>query len=336
MVFENEIDRALNPKLTWVTPGEKRLTLTEMKSRLEEKYPGRAVVGFVISPRNDISWVASLQSKALGAGPPFNVALNPFTGDVLGNESDHNNFVGYVHSFHLRLMMGDAGSLIVSLAAVLLLVLSISGVVLWWPRKLLTLTWRGQIKEFNFDLHQALGIYLSLFLMIFAITALVIHWENGATRLANRITNSADVPPFPRMQPLSANAVTLSADRLLSIAESAAPGAQATWILLSANPVRIAMKYPEDRTPSGRTNLFIDAYTGNVVSHLNSRSGPLGYRMVKLWNREIHTGDIGGLPTRILACLISLMLPVMAVTGPLIWWNRRTRQVRSNALASGR
>lgn len=36
MVFEVEIDRALSPKLTWVTPSERRLTLTEMKSRLEE------------------------------------------------------------------------------------------------------------------------------------------------------------------------------------------------------------------------------------------------------------------------------------------------------------
>lgn len=327
MVFEDEIDRALNPQMTWVTPGEKRLTLTEMKSGLEKKYPGRAVVAFLISPRNDIAWEAGLQSKAPGAGAPLNVAFNPFTGDVLGTGSDHNNFVGYVHSFHLRLMMGDAGSLLVSLAAVLLLVLSLSGVVLWWPRRLLTVNWRSQIKQLNFELHQTLGIYLSLFLMIFAITALVIHWENGATRLANRITNSVDVPPFPRVQPWSANAVALSPDRLLSIAESAAPGAHATWILLSANPVRIAMKYPEDRTPSGRTNLFIDAYTGDIVFHLNSRSGPLGFRMVKLWNREIHTGDIGGLPTRILACVTSLMLPVMAVTGPLIWWNRRRQQV---------
>lgn len=323
MVFENEIDRALNPKLTWVTSGENHLTLTEMKSRLEEKYPGRAVAGFLIPPRSDIAWGAALQSKTPGSGAPLDVTFNPFTGDVLGTESERNNFVRYVHSFHLRLMMGDAGTLLVSLAAVLLLVLSLSGVVLWWPRKLLKVNWRSQTNQLNFELHQALGIYLSFFLMIFAITALVIHWENAATRMANRIANSADVPPFPRLQPLSANSVTLSPDRLLSIAESAAPGAHATWILLSANPVRIAMKYPEDRTPSGRTNLFIDAYTGNVVFHLNSRSGPLGYRLVKLWNREIHTGDIGGLPTRILACVISLTLPVMAVTGPLIWWNRR-------------
>lgn len=324
MVFEDEIDRALNPKLTWVTPGEKRLTLTEMKSRLEEKYSGRTVVGFLISPRNDIAWEASLQSKA--SPDRLNIAFNQFTGDVLGNDSDRNNFVSYVHSFHLRLMMGDVGGSIVSWAALLLLFLSLSGVVLWWPRKMLTVNPRSQIKQFNFELHQALGIYLSLFLMIFAVTAMVIHWENEATRLANRITHSTDPPPFPRMQPLTPNAVTLSPDRLLSIAESAAPGANASWILLAGNPVRIAMKYPEDRTPSGRTNIFVDAYSGDIVYQLNSRSGPLGFRMVKLWNREIHTGDIGGLPTRILACVLSLLLPLMAVTGPLIWWNRRKRQ----------
>jgi uncharacterized iron-regulated membrane protein len=325
MVFEDEIDRALNPKLTWVTPTRERLAVSEMKSRLEQKYPGRTVVGFSIPPRIDMAWGAALVS---GVSPePLNVAFNQFTGEVLGTDSDRNNFVGHVHDFHLRLMMGDSGGLIVSLAAVFLLFLSLSGIVLWWPRKLLKVRWRDQATQFNFELHQALGIYLSVFLMIFSITAIVIHWENGATRLANRVTNSADLLPFPRPRPFTPDAATISFDRLLSIAEATAPGARATWIQFSGNPVRVAMKYLEDRTPSGRTNIFIDAYTGNVVYQLNSRSGPLGFRFVKLWNREIHTGDIGGLPTRIVACLLSLMLPVMAVTGPLIWWNRRRQRV---------
>ena len=325
MVFEDEIDRALNPKLTWVQPGDKRLSLTEMKSSLEAKYPGRTVVGLSILARNDIAWGAALESRT--SQDPLNLAFNQFTGDVLGSDSDRNKFVGYVHDFHLRLMMGNSGGSIVSLAAVLLLFLSLSGIVLWWPRKLLTVNWRGQTKQLNFELHQALGIYLSLFLLIFATTAIVIHWENEATRLANRITNSANLPDSPRPQALTPKVPTLSPDRLLSIAESAVPGAHATWILLVGNPVRIAMKYPEDRTPSGRTNVYIDAYSGLVVYQLNSRTGPLGYRIVKLWNREIHTGDIGGLPTRILVCVLSLMLPVMVVTGPLIWWNRRRRSV---------
>jgi uncharacterized iron-regulated membrane protein len=324
MVFEDEIDRALNPKLTWVTPGAKRLTLTEMKSRLEEKYPGRTVVGFSISPRDGIAWGAALQSTA--SRESLNVVFNQFSGDILGTGADRNNFVAYVHSFHLRLLMGEVGSSIMSWAGVLLLLLSLSGIVLWWPRKLFGVNWRGPMKQLNFELHQALGIYVSVFLMIFALTAIIIHWENPATHLANRITSSDDPPAFPELRPFAANAVTLSPDRLLAIAESTAPGARATWMLLVGNPVRIAMKYPEDRTPAGRTNICVDAFTGEVVYHLNSRSGPLGYRIVKLWNREIHTGDIGGLPTRILVCVLSLMLPVMAVTGPLIWWNRRGRR----------
>ncbi len=92
---------------------------------------------------------------------------------------------------------------------------------------------------------------------------------------------------------------------------------------MSGNPIRIPLRYPEDRTPAGRTTVMIDPYTGKIVFHLDARSGPLGFRYVKLWNREIHTGDIFGWPTRLLAALVSLLLPVLAVTGPLIWWNRR-------------
>jgi uncharacterized iron-regulated membrane protein len=240
MVFEDEIDRALNPKLTWVKPGEKRLSLTEMKSRLEERYPGRTVVGFSISPSSNIAWGAALESTT--SQEALNVAFNQFTGDVMGTESDRNNFVGHVHDFYLRLLMGDSGASIVNLAAVVLLFLSLSGIVLWWPRKLLAVNWRSQIKELNFQLHQALGIYVSLVLMIFAITAIVIHWENEATPLVNRISGSGDLPALPRPQPLTPNAPSLSPDRLLAIAESTAPGAHATWILLVGNPVRIAMQ----------------------------------------------------------------------------------------------
>lgn len=324
MVFEEEIDRVLNPKLTWVHPANQRLSLTEMKARLENAYAGYTVAGFVISPRDDIAWGAFLRSRT---ARPMGVAFNPFTGSVLGNEADRNDFMNKVHQFHLRLLAGKAGATIVSVVAVFLLFLSISGLVLWSPRRIFSVNLRSPLKKFNFDLHQALGIYTSVFLMIFSVTAIAIHWENPATALANRLTHSPETPPFPPRRPPPSGAVRLSPDQLLAIAEQTAPGARATSIQLEGNPIRIPMKYPEDRTPAGRTNIFVDAYTGKVVYHLNSRTGPVGFRIVKLWNREIHTGDIGGLPTRILASLLSLALPVMAVTGPLIWWNRRRKKI---------
>ena len=333
MVFESEIDRALNPKLTWIRPGDHYLSLTEIKTRLERRYPSYTIAGLAFSPRKDMAWDAFLQSKTSQRG--IGMAFNPFTGDILGDEAQRNDFMNKIHQLHLRLLAGSAGATVVSVAAVFLLFISISGIVLWWRRKILAPNWRSPLKKLNFDVHQALGIYSSFLLMIFSVTAMVIHWEGKATFMADRLTHSPEAPAFPAAQQPVSGAIPLSPDRLLAIAERSVPGARATMMQFAGSPIRIAMQYPEDRTPVGRTNVFLDPYTGKVVYLLSSRTGPLGFRIVKLWNREIHTGDIGGLPTRILACAISLSLPVLAFTGPLIWWNRRSKGRSQSPIKSG-
>lgn len=333
MVFESEIDRALNPKLTWIRPGDHYLSLTEIKTRLEKRYPAYTIAGLAFSPRKQIAWDAFLQSKTSQRG--MGIAFNPFTGDILGDEAQRNDFMNKVHQLHLRLLAGKAGATVVSVAAMFLLFLSISGVVLWWRRKILAPNWRNPLKKLNFDVHQALGIYSSFFLMIFSVTALVIHWEGQAIFVADLLTHSPEAPPFPPAQQPVPGAIPLNPDRLLAIAERSVPGARATMMQLAGSPIRIAMQYPEDRTPVGRTNVFLDPYMGKVVYVLSSRAGPLGFRIVKLWNREIHTGDIGGLPTRILACAMSLSLPLLALTGPLIWWNRRGKRKSQSPITSG-
>ena len=333
MAFENEIDRALNPKLTWIQHGGHYLSLTEIQTRLERGYPGYTLAALEFSSRKEIAWDAFLQSKT--SRRRIGIAFNPFTGNILGNEAERNDFMNEVHQLHLRLLAGNAGATVVSVAAVFLLFLPISGIVLWWRRKILAPIWRNPLKKLNFDVHQALGIYSSFFLMIFSVTAMVIHWEGKATFIANRLTRSPEAPPFPPAQQGVSGAIPLSPDRLLAIAERSVPGARATMMQLAGSPIRIAMKYPEDRTPAGRTNVFVDPYTGKVVYVLSSRTGPLGFRIVKLWNREIHTGDIGGLPTRILACGISLSLPLLALTRPVIWWNRRSKRKSQSRIKSG-
>jgi uncharacterized iron-regulated membrane protein len=40
-------------------------------------------------------------------------------------------------------------------------------------------------------------------------------------------------------------------------------------------------------------------------------------------NRALHTGDIPGLPSKILMSLASALTVVMATSGALTWWHRR-------------
>jgi uncharacterized iron-regulated membrane protein len=50
MVFEEEIDRALNSKMSWVHPAGPRLPLTQIKAELERSHPAFEVQGFEVPP----------------------------------------------------------------------------------------------------------------------------------------------------------------------------------------------------------------------------------------------------------------------------------------------
>lgn len=331
VAFENEIDRALNPQLTWIKPGPATLPIAQMVTSLQTASPGYRVFGIGPSDRDDVAWVAILTK----GGENRSLAFNPYTGAILGDESTRNEFTGKVHQFHLRLLAGKTGGNIVTAAAIFLLVLATTGLVLWWPRKLLTVSWRSPWKKLNLDAHQVLGLYTSVFLFIFAFTAIVIHWDDDAQRLVNRVAGSPGEPRFPKFQPLPLDKPAPDFDVVLAAARKAEPDALPTAIFLDRNPVHIAMRHPADHTPGGRTVILVDAYTANIVQIQDWRTGSPGLRLVKLWNRQLHTGDIAGLPTRLLACLISLSLPLMTITGPLIWWNRRRRQIAQSPSRTG-
>jgi len=68
----------------------------------------------------------------------------------------------------------------------------------------------------------------------------------------------------------------------------------------------VRMRFPEDRTPGGRSWVSIDQYSGKVLVAQNSRTAPLAVR-ASLMNREIHTGDVFGTPSRIVMSASSFL-----------------------------
>jgi uncharacterized iron-regulated membrane protein len=66
-----------------------------------------------------------------------------------------------------------------------------------------------------------------------------------------------------------------------------------------------------------------------VLSFQDSRAVALSTRAVKVFNRAVHTGDVYGYPTKILASLSSVLLVIQAITGYYMWWKKlRVRQDR--------
>ena len=334
LVFERPIGRMLNHPLVEVTPSGARLSLNEIARRLGQIYPQYHVAGWTLPQQPNDAVAVDLEINH-GAKPPasmpedIELSINPYTGELLGDLDKANGLMRYVHGFHTHFLAAKVGSAIVGWSAIALLILNLTGIILWWRRKIGRFRWNLSGAAFHFNMHQAIGIYAWAFLMVLSLTGIALHWEGPAGQLADRLTGS---PPSVKMlpaDPVQPGASPLDSDELVSTAEKSAPGAHVTVLLLAAKPtapVRIIMKYPEDHTPAGRTNLFLDAYTGNVRQLTDARSAPLGFKLTRLWNRQYHTGDIFGWPTQMLALIFSLALVIMAITGPMIWYKRKRIQ----------
>ena len=322
LVFETQIDQVLNPKLARVTPRGSALSLAQLKIALERQYPGYRILEFGISENDDTAYEAYVQPPR---GDGLDIGVDQYTGNALGVWNGER-FMRKVHSFHTHLLAGKTGSTIVACSAIFLLFLSISGLILWWRAKVFRFNWRASGVKFQFDLHSTIGVLAFVFLFVFSVTGLMVHWEDAAGRWAREASHLPAEGPSPHPETPAPGTVFLDPAQLLAFAQAAVPGALPRIIGLPdqpSDPALVIFKYPEDHTPAGRTRVFLDAYTGKILSLTNSRSAPVAVAYVTRLNREIHTGDIGGWPSRIIASIASFCLPLLAITGPLLWWQRR-------------
>jgi uncharacterized iron-regulated membrane protein len=254
--------------------------------------------------------------------------VDQYTGRVLGARDPSRSLGQRIHQFHTNLLAGPALKMPVTCAAILMGLLAATGIYLWWPRKIFRPNFKTSWRRINFDLHNAIGFYVSIFVFIFAFTSVVIRWENELVPFANWVTGShvsAEARPSSAAVPAGTHPISL--DRVRQIAEQEMKGARPTIILIPTQPkdvFRVWMKYPRDDSPAGRSWIVLDQFSGRIIS--TSRTAPLGLLYVQGWNRGIHTGDILGWPSKIVAFLASLSVAFLSISGPLIWILKKTRK----------
>jgi len=326
LVFEDPLNDALNANLEVVArpPGASPLTLRALEDTLDRAYPGYRIVEATFGSDDRHAW--GIGAVSVDGKSDADLLMDPYSGKTLGHPGQENPLLAYVHQFHTRFLAGRWGNAITGWSGVVLAFLAVTGLILWWPAKILRVRTGASGWRLAFDLHQLSGGIAWALLLCLAGSGIVIHWNSEAQGLMSRLTGAAPAASPPASVPACAAKAILDADLLIDSARAAAPGAHATVMQIAPDPtrpVRVILKYPEDRTPAGRTLVYLAACTARPMQVISSRTESAAYRWTRMWNREIHTGEVWGWPTRILAALASLTLPLMAVTGPLIWWGRR-------------
>lgn len=85
--------------------------------------------------------------------------------------------VEWLVDFHTNLLAGDVGRSANGMGAVCLTILCLSGAIVWWPgiehwRRSLTLNWRSSLARTNWELHNALGFWCFLFVLMWGISGI--------------------------------------------------------------------------------------------------------------------------------------------------------------------
>jgi uncharacterized iron-regulated membrane protein len=315
IAFETELDRLMNPRLFRVSPQARLLPAPELFLAAARAYPGQRIGNMRLPQSAD-------DSAQFNVRGPKQVFIDPYTGAILG-ERNPLTALNTIHQIHLRLLSGETGGNIVTAATGVLLFLVLSGVYLWWPLKRATVKRSGRGRRFSFDLHNTAGIYSAAFLLVLGVTGIAIHFDN---RLEDYLHHRAGTQKIGRnpTSAASASRKPIDAGQAIDAALHEIPGTRALMVVPPANAKAsylVALRFPEDLTPGGRSWVNVDQYSGKPLIAQNSRTVAAGTRTI-IWNRAIHTGDAGGLLTKTLMSLSSLMLVVQAITGYWMWWKK--------------
>jgi uncharacterized iron-regulated membrane protein len=327
LVFEADLDRQIHRPLALVAPGPSRVSLESALAAVKEANPSAAVTGIAIPQEPTHTLLLTLKGTTTAA------SIDPYSGRYLGTWDRAAGIPRWVHLLHTRLVAGEAGEMFVGAVTALTFLMAVSGVVLWWPRKVLGVKGGRPWRRVNFDLHNVLGFYSSLFLVFITLSGVIIAFEKYTDPLIMKLDSAPPPPAEVFSQPVPGGR-RISLDDAVRIANEALPGAMATNVNVPTpgkTPFRLIMKFPEDRTPAGRSRVTIDQYSGRVLQVVSTRAMPVGSKILAL-KRSIHTGDLFGAPTQALAFVVSLALAGQVVTGFLIWWKPGKLAFRTRAV----
>jgi len=318
LAFEPEIRLWQQRDLWHVDPLGPPLTLAELSRRVATVYRDDDISRFDVSDEPDRSWRVAVAGRR--------VHVNPYTGEVIGVGSTAPDWLVRVAEVHTHLVNGPyagAGGTIVRWSAAALLVLAVTGPYLWWPSKRFTVAWRASPRRRWLDVHAVTGVVAFPLFLVLGVTGIVSGSENALGRFLHGVIGSASTG-WPRHTVVPLPSGPIGPDNALTIARGAVPGAMPFQVDIPGpdGTYSIRMRFPEDRTPAGRSWVDVDQYTGAIAFVANSRTAPVVQRALNL-NRALHTGDVFGLPSKVAMSLASALTVVMAVSGLVTWWLRR-------------
>ncbi|MCQ8277891.1 PepSY domain-containing protein [Acetobacteraceae bacterium KSS8] len=359
--FHEALDGWLNPDLFRARTSGPPLPVDELAKRLREQVPNGRLGYLVYRPAPGFTVHAYLQPAPGHALSQSEVFLDPATGAIQGTRNPDDGccarrtIIPFLYRFHYSLGMGRTGILVMGIVALIWSLDCMTGLLLtlpvrWrpWRRgdwRRWGVSWRIEPDKRGirrvFDLHRAFSLWLWIVLLGIAISGVSLNLPDQVFRPVVAALLPVSAPPATGPTPPTASRrIDLDeADRIAGAAARAhgwkgRPGA----LFMSGQRIVVYFNEADGKRVAGLGGpvVTLDAATGAVTQVVLPGRGKLGDTVLEL-QFPFHSGELLGLPGRILVAAIGLVVPVLVVTGLLIWQRKRrprrrsVRQVAGNA-----
>lgn len=332
LVFEQEIIQLTRP---WTNaekpdPQASYLPPSVLYKSVTETLPGQDV--------HSIWYHGESRAAHMSAGGDSVIWVNPYTAKVtaVANSEDFFHFIDEGHR-HLWLPR-DLGRALTGWGTLIFFLLLISGIILWWPKKWnkrnidqsFKIRWRGKFKRVNYDLHNVLGFYSLVVCIVFAFTGLMmsfswfhqsVFWLAGG-QLKERVEAVSD---------------TSRAGNTVMMQHVDKAWEKGMNEIGQFNKDAVIVHFPDE--PKEAIYVCVDMYAGTwrdvyldqyTLEELPASNKRLTDERTGNWlsrmNYGLHVGEVGGLTTKIIYFLASLICASLPVTGFLVWWGRRRKK----------
>jgi uncharacterized iron-regulated membrane protein len=330
LVFRAELERLCGLK-PWqgMRAREPLADLATVVDNLRAAYPHSHVVSVIAPGDEDATFVAVVDGRGR-----IKVASEPKDGRVLGEFPRGTNWMDVVQELHESLLVHRTGRILNGIGAVCLLLLNITGLVIWWPgirnwRRALKVDFRRNWRRINFDLHSSAGFWTILIVSFWAVSGIYFAWPRQVFLLVNSLSPVISARP-PAVSVMAETTVPEPDIRsYVTRARTIDPGTTVGGIAFPYSrraPLGILMRRGNSVGREYMDTVYFNPYTGEYLSTWRyGVNASLGDWVVWL-QVPLHFGTYWGLSVKIVWCAAGLAIPLLAVTGLLMYWNRALRK----------
>jgi uncharacterized iron-regulated membrane protein len=375
LAFNHEIDAFLNPGLMSAPAGangELPRDVLLLREQLQRELPNAAVTytPLKVKPGEALQfWVRPVEGGEFPAGQDDQYFVHPVTGDVLGSRrwgeisQGLKNLMPFVYKLHYSLALGEVGSVLFGVIAVLWTVDCFVGAYLtfppprrsgdtwdsssrgWWSRWLKSWAVRtGSFYKLTFTWHQASGLWTWGMLFVFAWSAVGLNLNalyrpvmNAALGMEEHAFRAIRPLEEPRVQPRLSWEAARDRGRELMASQAMERGfAISEESRMSYEPAKGAYQYVvhsslDVATRWGGTRVWFDGDTGELMAFEAPTGGAAG-NAVTSWLYALHFAAVWGRPFQAFVSAMGVLIAILSISGVILWWKKR----RSRRFVAGR